>query len=1127
MSSPVQRRSEDSLVSPLSTAKPSQFPFPQYDGSEQATATGKTRPRQGSSSSSLYSRGGTLDTRSSTATLVETKQNAISTLLQPPIVRTGLRPHTALPSSSAHKPPSSRDIAPVALTNIPHVEPSEFRQYLSQVGSLFEAFQRGKDDDAGSNSQAFHRDRGVRKSEKNRNQVEGRLSGRDYGRPTSPRSGSADSVPPSPTETPPMPRRSSGGMAKRTGIAPTPLATVPSVYFEPDFHLENPRTFDIVSERSDVVPPVPGTSGGAHNRSDSSDSFSTMNARKPLATNAILQEKLSWYMDTIEVHLISSISTASTSFFAALGSLRELHSEAANCVTQIKDLRADLHNLDQRMAVGGLNIVAMRQRRENMRRLGDAVAQLRTIVDGLATCEDLVERGEVEQAMDNMEEAEILMAGEPPNENYFRRNQSLPYDKGQPLDLRGARALSGATKTIERLRMRTGRVFEGRFLGVLIDDLRRHINDVPARDTLQRWDSAAQRARGSHSRTPSAFPAFLNVHGKLRGELLSNLNGLSRSNYVLPATSAYSERVLREIKNIIRTHLPSSDDDDNESMASVSTRSGRHLNQQEKSSILARNLRALEPDDAEDLLKKIYAAISEFLRRLGVQVKVLLDVTSGVGSPPTSAEMRTPPRSPMVPAKDGYMSSIASTVMPSPGRLQEDMHQALDMSSLLGRAVDIAQTQITKVINVRKEQTTHLSVSRFVRYFILNRLFADECEAVSGRGGAALKTAVNAHIREFVSQLGDAERQSLAHTMDVDLWDAKDFGEHESEQLSRVLEGSTQQVASWSRESRIWEVDDSATEASTHANGVLSNGTGAVPAKEKIRSATLEEQKFILPSSAIAVLQGVEKLEHLISGIPSITQEVSTQLLEYLKLFNSRSCQLILGAGATRSAGLRNITTKHLALASQSLSFIITLIPYIREFVRRHSSSSQNLTAEFDKVKRLYQDHQAEIHDKLVDIMSGRATSHVNAMKKIKWDDSAGNVPPISPYMETLTKETNTLHRVLSKHLQEVTVQMIMRPVFESYKAQWGKAFAEASVMTQAGKKRMLRDVEHFKSKISKLEGGSEIGDFVVGIVQDKHIENDKKPSAREDGSADVSSDQAQPTEPAQESSLQVESPPE
>jgi vacuolar protein sorting-associated protein 54 len=40
--------------------------------------------------------------------------------------------------------------------------------------------------------------------------------------------------------------------------------------------------------------------------------------------------------------------------------------------------------------------------------------------------------------------------------------------------------------------------------------------------------------------------------------------------------------------------------------------------------------------------------------------------------------------------------------------------------------------------------------------------------------------------------------------------------------------------------------------------------------------------------------------------------EIMQKLVELLKLFNSRVCQVILGAGAMRSAGLKNITAKHL-----------------------------------------------------------------------------------------------------------------------------------------------------------------------------------------------------------------------
>lgn len=952
-------------------------------------------------------------------------------------MRTGFVPNASGPS--AQKLPSAKDIPPVTLTNIPHVEPLSFLPYLKQAGSLYDAFQRAKEGEGTGQSQV----RSSRASSKSE-QVSGFLSAGHQSRQASISSaqkpGDILAALGSPPERPQAKRKSSGGISRRGPLPVAPLSTVPQVYFDPDFHLENPRTFDIVSERSEIVRPPPGANGPTPTPGTG--------GRKVLATNAILQEKLSWYMDTVEVHLISSISTASTSFFAALGSLRDLHMEASASVAKIQALRADLARLDNSMAVGGLKVVAMRRRRENVRKLGDAVQQLRDVVDAVARCEDQVDQGEIEDALRGLASVEMLMAGEQVEPTTLIANEPGSM-RGNLVDLRGIKALDGASVEIASLRQRIGKSFEARFLEALLSDLRKHVDIVPPNATFQRWDKASQRSRGTHARTPSIYPAYLQVEESLRAILRANLNGLAQSDSIKPATTAYREAVWKEVKTSIRRHLPSSSDDDNESSMSASTQGGRHLTQQEKSSLLARNLRALEPDDAEDMLKKIYSNVGETLRRLGTQVKVVLDITSSFSSAPATK----PPRSPMSPPAANWDSYIGVTPFNSTTlgtAQQEDIQQTLDMSNLLGQAVDIAQAQITKILKVRSEQSTRLPLPHFLKYFHLNRLFADECEAVSGRGGIALKTVVNAHIIDYVHHAAEAERQHLVASMDADRWDAKDFDESDSKLLSQIIEAGTKEIEPWVRASMIWSDEPYGVNGEQQTNGTVINGSTP---KDKTRPAIIDEQRFLLPDSALILMNGIGQFEQLMTGIPSMTQELTSSLLEYLKLFNSRSSQLILGAGATRSAGLKNITTKHLALASQALSFVTALTPYVREFVRRHSPNTGSLMVEFDKVKRLYQEHQAGINDKLVDIMSGRATTHVNVMRKIDWDSpSAGQV--VSPYMETLVKETATLHKVLSKHLPDMTVRMIMDPVFSSYREQWGKAFHDVDVKTVAGKER-------------------------------------------------------------------------
>ncbi|KAF9641390.1 Vps54-like protein [Lasiodiplodia theobromae] len=1064
------RRSTDSSESPSSlSSNRLQFPFPQQDWTRRPSSSQSARyqsTRRGSTASSIHSIGGALDTSSQRhiGPVTETGQNAISTLLQPPIVRTGLLPYTSAPS--AVKTPSTRDIPPVTLTNVPHVEPSAFKPYLSQVGSLYDAFQRAKLDSDNVAAQLFRRDS---KRDEFTEILERRLKDQQPGRRPSSRQESISSL--SPVDSPR--RRSSAGASRRHPSAVTPLTTIPDVYFQEDFHLENPRTFDVVSERSEVIQQPQGTDGSKD--ANGSAEAPAPPKRKALATNAILQEKLSWYMDTVEIHLISSISTASTSFFAALGSLRELQSQAADSVARIQSLREDLNRLDRDMAIGGLKIVGMKRRRENLRKLSEAVDQLRAVVDGVAHCEDLIEDGKLEDALDRLDMLELLVSGELMLTGSDDQEWLPTYLPRDLIDLRGLNALDGFSDGMMQLRARVGKGFESRFLEALMGDLRRHIKGVSSQDTLQRWASASLRTRGD-SRPPTALPAYHKMEEGFRSNMLAILNGLSRSNHTPVAAAAYRDAVTREMKVLIRQHLPSSTDDDAESTISSSTRASSRTSQQEKSSILARNLRSLDWEDAEQLFVNIYTNVGEALRRLSTQTKVLLDVSSGTAISPG---IRSPPKSPNIANMDGYLSRPISDVPAQNSHLQEELMQSLDMSSLLGQSVDAAQSQITKILKVRGEQSVRLPLQRFLRYFLINRLFADECEAVSGRSGAALKGVVDSQIKQFVTTMGQSENQTLRQTMDADKWEAKDFGDHETEVLTRILEAMHTDPPEWTKSKMIWESVPTTPANETHGTNGETNGTA------KARNAVINEEKYVLVNCAMFALDGIDRFENLIAVIPSITSEVAVTLVDYLRTFQSRTCQLILGAGAKESAGLKSITTKHLALASQALNFIIALIPYLREFIRRHSSSTS--LAELDKMRRLYQDQQTNIHDKLIEIMTQRLHIHVNAMKKLDFDAVADQ--QVSQHMETLTRETNTFHRTLSRHLPEPSVRSIITPVFASYREQWGKAFRETLVRTGAGKARLLRDAELFETKLNKIDGFGDIGTFMTDIVKEKVVE--------------------------------------
>lgn len=238
-------------------------------------------------------------------------------------------------------------------------------------------------------------------------------------------------------------------------------------------------------------------------------SGSAQRPRKALATNTILQEKLSWYVDIVEVHFIPSISTASDPFFAALESLRELQSEAAECVKRTKSLRADLGSLDRKLASGGLKVIEMKRRRDNLHKLCDATEQLSSIMQGVTHCQGLIDRGDFVLALDRLHLVDRLISGTLPLDDSNNLSWLNTFMPPSLIDLRDLKALDALAEEMQQLRFRIGKGFEARFLGTLLVDLRHHIKTATPQNTLQRWDSAFQRGRGDSQRPPFELPAYM------------------------------------------------------------------------------------------------------------------------------------------------------------------------------------------------------------------------------------------------------------------------------------------------------------------------------------------------------------------------------------------------------------------------------------------------------------------------------------------------------------------------------------------------------------------------------------------------------------------------------------------
>lgn len=313
-----------------------------------------------------------------------------------------------------------------------------------------------------------------------------------------------------------------------------------------------------------------------------------------------------------------------------------------------------------------------------------------------------------------------------------------------------------------------------------------------------------------------------------------------------------------------------------------------------------------------------------------------------------------------------------------------------------------------------------------------------ECEAVSGYPGAGLEGVVDSQVREFASLMHEEEMRKLAQMMEAEKWERVEFRSEDAVVLANVIQSATIDPPAWLPYTQV--ANTSSPEANKRAfqsTGILKEPTFASQHNKKDPTpAIVKNEKFFLTNSTAFALHEIQHYTILLTSIPSLATTVSKLLFAYLALFNSRTQQLILGAGAIRTARLPNINTKHLALASQSLSFFIALASYLHKCVRRRPSITDSDMAGYDSLGQVLQDHRSAIHDKFIGTMTSRATLCIKEIRNIDWDDGGEVEKDVSPHVETLM-----LRRVLRRYFPGVSVSLIVEQVFRVYKESWSEAF--------------------------------------------------------------------------------------
>lgn len=239
----------------------------------------------------------------------------------------------------------------------------------------------------------------------------------------------------------------------------------------------------------------------------------------------------------------------------------------------------------------------------------------------------------------------------------------------------------------------------------------------------------------------------------------------------------------------------------------------------------------------------------------------------------------------------------------------------------------------------------------------------------------------------------------------------------------------------------------------------------------------VDQEKFPVASVTLMLLKMIYEYCKCSDEFPNSMFIVITNLCELLKYFNDTTGSLLLMAkilDQKQQLGLRKINAAHLALASRSLQLILRCLPYVRENFEKKLLQSYNREAEekhkntrillqFDVVKQKYEDHVQKIESKLVDIAQNMVNSKLSSWKAV--------APVPSQQIKSMVEQLKILYKLLSPLLPDVQLCMLFERLNSIIKCCISKKINLLGISNNGGPQHGLvnADLAHYATNINKL----------------------------------------------------------
>ncbi|CAN4080290.1 unnamed protein product [Withania somnifera] len=843
------------------------------------------------------------------------------------------------------------------------------------------------------------------------------------------------------------------------------LKEVPALYFKEDFELEDGATFKAACPF------------------------------RSAAENLVTQEKLSQCLDVVELHLVREISLRSNSFFEAQGQLEDLNSKIVEGCDRIRELKETIRLLDDNLVGSARKVQELNVKRSELIAHQDKLKLILYVNQALSTLKLLVASADCAGALDVIDDLQHLLDGD---------------------ELAGLHCFRHVRDQLAASIDSVNSILSAEFMRISVHET----GDMDASITSKFRVQASISMNGEGHEVKFDEEETCN----LRDRLLPFVIGLLRTAKLPAVLRMYRDTLTADMKTAIKMaveellRLLGAQPVDSDFVTGE-----RAVDADGGSSSLASRLRSLSPECFVHLLKAVFLIVQAHLSQASKVKRTIewilchLDGHYAADSVAAAIELGAVASETAYETDDQVKSSLQLSVQWNSAKVSSVHGKGNDgtTSSTLSRnfradvlrenaeavfaACDAAHGRWAKILGVRSPLHPRLRLQEFLNIYNITQEFITATEKIGGRLGYSIRGTLQSQAKAFIDFQHESRMAKMRAILDQENWAEIDVPDEfqaivtslfcsESESCELTDEVSADNApsspkmvlssdGSGTTEAKLQKISQNAGHTDSFPRSESTAQSNETNSRERGRSSTrllfFRGVGYHMVNCGLILVKMLSECIEMNNSLPGLSSEVVHRVLEILKLFNTRTCQLVLGAGAMQVSGLKSITSKHLALASQVISFTYTIIPELKRilFLKVPDTRKGLLIQEFDRVAQDFKVHRDEIHLKLVQIMRERLLVHLRGLSQIveSWNRPEDTDTQPSQFARSITKEVGLLQRVLSRTLHELDVQAIFRQVVIIFHSQISEAFSHLDTSSPQAKKRMYCDVQHILACIRSL----------------------------------------------------------